>query len=75
MQKLLGGVTYALACATVAENLAVVLVSSPDLRPSNDRTGKAGSQEIADGIVSCRWPKDEGRRVKRVERDGADVPS
>ena len=60
------GVTYALACATVAENLAVVFVSSSDLCPSNDWAGETGSKEIPNSIVSWRWP--EGDRWKCASR-------
>lgn len=67
-----GGITYALACAAVAENLAVVLVSSSDLRPSNNWTSKTGSKEVSGSIVSWRWPNEEYRRVKR---GGAEVLS
>lgn len=52
--KSLGGLTYAFACAAVAQKIAVVLLSNADLGASDDRSGQSSSKEVSvliDGIA------------------------
>lgn len=50
----LRGSTHAFACAAVAQEIAVVLLSNADLGASDDRSGQSSSKEVSvliDGIA------------------------